>query len=106
MKNGLLVLLCAVALIFPDLVRAAEMKNNAPDESDNIKEVVYLVLMSQSPPLHLIEMPNMEKCQAAASNTENAKCITTKALGVNALKAKIGGFGHLRRLPARVPPKE
>ncbi|OHC74392.1 MAG: hypothetical protein A3G18_09070 [Rhodospirillales bacterium RIFCSPLOWO2_12_FULL_58_28] len=103
------------ALTVAGFIGAAAAEQGA-SEQDAAKEapvadVVYLVLMAGSPPLHLIEMPSMEKCQAAVRHTSNAKCVVTQAVGVKDLKSKAGGVGRLTRLPAKtaprpLPPKE
>lgn len=102
MRNSLGVLIFAVVLAFSVLFYGRSSAAGAASKCAPIKNVVYLVLMSQSPPLHLIEMPDMKKCEAAARHTANAKCVATNAVGVKALKSKIGGVGYLRRLPARL----
>ncbi len=114
MRNSLGVLIFVVALFLSSLLAvffagplaAAGAKRKAPASCAPIKNFVYLVLMPQSPPLHLIETPNMKKCEAAARHTANAKCVATKAAGVKALKSKIGGVSHLRPLPARIQQRK
>lgn len=97
---------CALAVAGFAGMAAAEQDTSERDAAAGpVADVVYLVLMAGSPPLHLIEMPSMEKCQAAVRHTSNAKCVVTQAVGVRNLKSKAGGVGHVTRLPAKTAPK-
>lgn len=91
----------AAALWLAAFAGAAAAEQDKQAGKGSVGTIVYLVLMAGSPPLHLIEMPSMEKCEAAARHAANAKCITSQAVDIDELKSKVGGVDHLRRLPAR-----